>query len=275
MKEDIIEKDNQNRLNELRNLLVHDLIEKQNKIFTQLDSLESTINNPDLLKEKVSSILDDQTHEMKHKFDELFGQEVAGIIKNSEPQLLKALTPIMGKLIQKWIAFEMNKVQSRVNEKISKSPISTIFKKLFRAENSDDLIAQTNTVTIKDILIIEKKASLVVCNFAVENPINIDQVGGLMSAIKAFGEDALKVGYKEEIVGLKFQTYEVIMQIDLNYYAAILLDGVAPQDFKSKLKKTVASFIIKNINNKDFSKGIPEEELSEKLRKIVKEKNLC
>lgn len=275
MKEDIIEKDNQNRLNELRNLLVHDLIEKQNKIFTQLDNLETTINNPDLLREKVSSILDDQTCEMKHKFDELFGQEVASIIKNSEPQLLKALTPIMGKLIQKWIAFEMNKVQSRVNEKISKNPISTIFKKLFVGENSDDLIAQTNTVTIKDILIIEKKASLVVCNFAVENPINIDQVGGLMSAIKAFGEDALKVGYKEEIVGLKFQTYEVIMQIDMNYYAAILLDGVAPQDFKSKLKKTVASFIIKNINNKDFSKGIPEEELSEKLRKIVKERNLC
>lgn len=274
MKEDIIKKDSQTRLNELRNLLVHDLIEKQDIILAQVNNLEVTMNKPDLLRAKVSTILDDQTHQMKQKFDELFGQEVGEIIKTSEPQLIKALTPIMGKLIQKWIVFEMNKVQSRVNAKINKNPVAKFLGKFFPSD-SDEAICQANKVNIKDILVIEKKTSLVICNFAVENPINVNQIGGLIGAIIAFAEDALKAGYKEEFVGFKYQTYEVIIQNDFDYFAAILLDGVPNEEFKNKLKKTVGRFIVANIIGKNFSRGIPGEELSKKLRKTVKGRNLC
>lgn len=275
MKEDFIEKKSNNRLSELRNLLVNDIIEKQDKIFVQLNYLDSTINKPDLLKEKISSILDSQTQEMKKKFDELFGQEVADIIKNSEPQLIVALTPIMGKLIQKWIGFEMNKVQDKVNSQIKNNPVSVFFKSLIGKKTADDFIVNVNTASIKDILIIQKETGLVICNFAKENPINKNQIGGLMTAIKAFAEDALKVGYKEKVVELRYETYRVVNHNDFDYFAAILLNGHSSPEFTTKLKITMSDFITKNINGKDFSKEIPEEELSAKLRKTINENVKC
>lgn len=275
MREDIFETKDLSRLSELKNLLLHDVIEGQEKTLKELDRLEKTINNPDLLKKKISSILDDQTREMKQKFDELFGQEVTSIIKNSEPQLIQALTPIMGKLIQKWIVFEMGKVQSKVNEQIKNNPISGFFKNLFGRDTASEIISNVNTASIKDILVIQKETGFVMCNYSLENPINKNQVGGLITAIKAFGEDALKVGYKEEIVELRYDTYSVTIHNDLDYFAAILLNGHSSRAFTTVLKKTVGNFITKSISGQDFSEEIPEEELSNKLRETINEKVKC
>jgi len=262
------------KLEVLRDLLVDDVIEQQENIILELRELQNTLNKPDLLKEKINIILNEQKQEMKQKFDHLFGQEVATIIKNSEPQLIKALTPIMGKLIHKWIAFELIKVQDKVNNQLKNNPISSLIGKI-RGRNADKLLANVNTAAIKDILIVEKKSGLLICNYALENPINKNQVGGLLAAIKAFGEDALKVGYKEEIEELRFETYKVIIHNDFDYFAAILLNGVPNPEFTIKLKNTLGYFISNNISNKDFTAGIPEKELSEKLRNALKKNKLC
>jgi|GEM_PF-2044293 len=285
MKEDILKTESQNRLGELRALLVNDLIEQQRKVILRVNELENstelleaTINEPDLLREKLCSILEEQTNEMKHKFDELFGQEVGAIIKNSEPQLIKALTPIMGKLIQKWIAYELGKVQSRVNKQIKDNPVSAFIKKIIPwgpPDSAEERISKVNTATIKDILIIQKGSGIVICSYSKENPMNKNQFGGLITAIKAFGEDALKVGYKEEIEELRYVAYRVLIYNDFDYFAAILLDGHSSIDFTYSLKNTAGYFMAKNINGKDFSKEIPEQELSEKLRKIINENVKC
>jgi len=272
MKEDIIENSNMNKLSELRNLLLDDVNEKQSDIQLKLDKFElaqlklkTILDEPNLLREKVSYLLEEQTQEMKLKFDELFGQEVAGIIKNSEPQLIKALTPIMGKLIQKWITYEMGKVQAKVNEQIKNNPVSAFFNKIWGKNPMVDV----STATIKDILIIENKTGLLICKYAQENPINKNQVAGYIKAIIAFGEEALKIGYKEKIKEWTYETYRVIIHTDADYFGAILLDGHSTPEFTIKLKNTVGAFISNHLKGKDFSKEIPEIELSEKLRKIL------
>lgn len=275
MKEDIIESANLNKLSELRNLLLDDVNEKQVDIQVKIDEFElallklkTTLNEPNLLRSKVSSLLDEQTQEMKFKFDELFGQEVAEIIKNSEPQLIKALTPIMGKLIKKWITFELGKVQSKLNEQIKNNPVRAFFDKII----GKNPIENVCTATIQDVLIIENKTGLLICKYAEENPINKNQMAGYMKAIVSYGEEALKVGYKEKIKEWTYETYRVVIHTDADYFGAIVLDGHSTQDFTIKLKNTVGVFISNHLNGKDFSKEIPEKELSKKLRKILNTK---
>ncbi len=249
----------------------------------RIEQLENIINDTNLLGEHVNPIIDNRVADIKEDFSNTFGKEVGAEFEKklllSEDLLLTVLSPMMGKMIRKYISKEMQELKDKIDSQLKRSfslkrYYHLIRAKVFGIESSALFLADLDDfkTKVQDIFTIQRNSGLVIASAHSDESQGGDGdiFSGMLTAIKAFGEDAFKKsgGEKQELEFIEYDSHKIFLQSHHNYFFAAVLNGSLSNSEKDKLADQLMEFAgkekklnIQNINGEDSAY------ISDKLKK--------
>ena len=232
-----------NRFDLLRELLLEEDREKINALSQEI-----------LVREKVSArvdpLIDEKIEDLRKNFPEYFGDTITETIKtqirDSQDEVVDALYPIMGKMVKKFIIAEISKLSENINQKVKKTfSFKEVFNRFKRrasgVSEGDAILQDAFQPKIEEVFVIEKDSGILIGNHSTGNIANKDMVSGMLTAIKAFAEDAFsKEG--QDLEDVKFETFQILLYNFQTVYVAVAASGVLNASFKDKLTDRVNDF---------------------------------
>jgi len=232
-----------NRFDLLRELLLEEDREKINALSQEI-----------LVREKVSArvdpLIDEKIEDLRKNFPEYFGDTITETIKtqirDSQDEVVDALYPIMGKMVKKFIIAEISKLSENINQKVKKTfSFKEVFNRFKRrasgVSEGDAILQDAFQPKIEEVFVIEKDSGILLGNHSTGNIANKDMVSGMLTAIKAFAEDAFsKEG--QDLEDVKFETFQILLYNFQTVYVAVAASGVLNATFKGKLTDRVNDF---------------------------------
>lgn len=232
-----------NRFDLLRELLLEEDREK-------ISALNQEIIAREKIAARVDPLIDEKIKDLRENFPEYFGDTITETIKiqirDSQDEVVDALYPIMGKMVKKFIIAEITKLSENINDKVKKTfSFKGMFKRfkgrLSGVSDGDVILQDAFKPKIEEVFVIEKNSGILLGNHSTGNIANKDMVSGMLTAIKAFAEDAFsKEGQNLEDV--KFETFQILLYNFKTVYVAVAASGVLNTEFKGKLTDQVNDF---------------------------------
>ncbi len=242
-----------------------------------LNELKETIEEKDRLKEKVNPIIEDQIQFIKSNFPEVFGKEVDMAIErkltNSPDLILSILSPVLGRLIRKGITQQFQQLRESIDNQVrstfSKEGIlGRIKAKFFGVKDGDIIISQASEfgAEIKEVYVLQRHSGLLMGSFSTGSGMDRDMIGGMLTAIKSFVEDAIKAE-EDDVVGdelemIQYGVYKIYIQNFFNYYIAVVMVGSITTADKDLLSVRLNEFaenkikVVPDIINGEYVNGL-------------------
>ncbi|RMG76879.1 MAG: hypothetical protein D6714_20605 [Bacteroidetes bacterium] len=243
----------------------------------ELEYLRRVVDDPVLLSEKVNPIIEEQLDFFKRHFPKEFHAAVEKIVdvklKASQEELLEVIYPTLGKMIKKYIQhqFQMLKesMEAQIRETLNTGILGRIRYALFGAP-SEALTAQIlrgmDQTVIEEIFVIEHHSGILLGSASRSQKVDIDMIAGMLTAIKAFVEDAFNRG-EEDLEMVQYGTFSILLQSFPAYYIAIALTGALSAQEKDKLVEAVLTFVEKELTRIPLKKedGTSNQLIRQKL----------
>jgi len=240
------------RLEILKELLLTDDREPDKDIIRKIQALETRQEH---LSDRVDPILEARLNEFVQEIPKTLGPTITEAlkteIKKSQDAVAEALYPVMGKMIKKFVAAEIKKLNEDINKKLNRT---FSFKRWFgkgEEQNAAALMYEQYRARIEQIMVIEKGSGLLKANYAKTEAMDEDMVAGMLTAIKSFVEDAFKGG-EMELERIDYELFTIHLQNFSNYYIAVVLSGIYDDEYKDKLEDVLLDFAQFVINKDDL-----------------------
>lgn len=261
----------------LKELLLTDDRTLIDSLESRIKELETIVEKQENLSKKVNPIIDNKlntyTKEIPEKLGPTITRSLKNEIENSKDQVVDALYPILGKMIKKFIQREFEILSEKINKQLQKS---FSFKNWFRkikskvsgVEEESLIIKELVNTEIQEVFVINKDSGILIANFSRTNTVDKEVLSAMLTAIKSFVEEALKLD-KESLESIEYGTYNIHLQNFGSYYIAVVLHGAFDNEHKTKLESKLYDFAGKHLNNKSSAPN-----LSEKLEKFFKDDHI-
>ena len=227
----------------LRELLLEDDRKKFNALSDEIIMREK-------IAARVDPLIDEKIEDLRKNFPEYFGDTITETIKiqirDSQDEVVDALYPIMGKMVKKFIIAEISKLSEKISQKVKKTfSFKEVFNRFKRrasgVSEGDAILQDAFQPKIEEVFVIEKDSGILLGNHSTGNIANKDMVSGMLTAIKAFAEDAFsKEG--QDLEDVKFETFQILLYNFQTVYIAVAASGVLNATFKDKLTDRVNDF---------------------------------
>lgn len=221
----------------------------------ELEQLKNILENPQLLSEHITPIIEQNLEFFKQNFPREFELAVERIfelkMKRSQSEIINVIYPKLGKLIKKYIAHEFQMLKERVDRQLKKSLIGRIRAWFKPAPKPEEILANLSRSSVDEIYIIQRDSGLLIASASAKEMIDKELIAGMLTAIKAFVEDAFKRG-EEELEMIQYGTYQILIQNFYDFYIALAIDGTMSFDQRKKLSERILDFADKELN-KDLS----------------------
>lgn len=230
-------------MHKLREILLHDDREA-------LQQLRDELDNPERLSKKVSPIIDEHINFMKQHFPVEFKNAVNKIveqkIRDSQQELLNVIYPALGLMIRKYISHQIQLMKEKIEDQIRRTTNATlIWRKIrtsiFGVSESDLMIATAEKPTVEEVFIIERESGLLKGSASLRPAFNRDVVAGMLTAIKAFVEDAFEKE-SQELELVQYGTYQIILHNFGTYYIALAVSGLLSAGEKDRLVTAILEY---------------------------------
>ncbi len=219
-----------------------ELLEEKARLFEELKDvllredraafrrLENILDNPDELKHKMSPVLEDRLQQLKVQFPEEYRSIVERMISeklaNSKEELLEAIYPIMGKLIKRYIAYQFELLREQIRRKTQwnwRNKLSRRIRALFTGVAEDEaILAEFQDYSIEDVFIIQKNSGLLIAS--ANKDADDDIIAGMVTAIKAFAEDAFRRP-NAELERINYDDLILLFEAFYSYYFVVVIKG--------------------------------------------------
>ena len=217
-------------------------------------------------REKVAAIeekLDLLKHNFPTEYELIVNRLIDEKIKNSQEDIVNAIFPSVGKMIKKYINLQIESLRDSIDEKLKKTfTVKTFFRNLkssmFGVKPSDEILSSLNNFQIEEVYLIQKNSGLLIGSASREKTIDQDVIAGMLTAIKAFVEDAFKKT-EEDLESIQYGTYKIILQSFYSYYIAVALSGTLSASQKDQLGTRLLNFA--DLHLKQLSVQPEEEEI--------------
>lgn len=226
-----------------------------------IERLQKTMDDPVLLSEKISPIIEERMRFFKKNFPKEFQTTIDKIIdkklKSSQEEILNVIYPVMGKMIKKYVAHQIQIVKDSIDESIkntfsSKGLLWRFRTSIFGVKASDQAIHDLRDYKIEEIYVIQHNSGLLYGSASTENTIDQDVIAGMLTAIKSFVEDAFK-RESEDLELIQYGTYKILLQNFYSYYIAIAVSGSLSSTEQEVLSNNILDFAEANLTT------LPEE----------------
>lgn len=228
-----------------------------------INELKTILETRELLSERVNPIVEEHLALIKQKFPKEYEAAIEKIIdkklKGSQEEILNVLYPKMGKMVQKYIQFQFQQLKENIDTQIAKvlrgGPIGWVRRQIFGINASDEILSAVDNPIIEEIYVIQRDSGLLIGSASVNQKIHEDVVAGMLTAIKAFAEDAFQKE-KADLEMIQYDMYGIFLQNFPTYYIAVALGGSMTSSQKEKLENDLMTFaeremtyLIKEINS--------------------------
>ncbi|HHH50524.1 MAG TPA: hypothetical protein ENK52_06065 [Saprospiraceae bacterium] len=277
----MIERDKPNDellMNRLKNILLHEDRE-------ELAELRKKLNDPKHLSEKVAPHIKTQLAFFKENFSEEYKAVVNELItqrlKESKEEIIEVLYPEMGKMIRKYIThqFQMLKesIEDQMKNTFSKAGFFAKIRTFFpggRKAAAADILSKLDKPVIEEIYLIQRDSGLLLGHASQSQSLNRDLVAGMLTAIKAFVEDAFQKN-AENLEMIEYGSYKIFIQTFRSYYIAIAISGSLSAKERNDLSNKLIAFADKELkgNFKEVTSSLTDR-ISEKLFSFFLQINL-
>jgi hypothetical protein len=213
--------------------------------------LQRTLNERELLEKKINPILDDHLEFLRQNFPKEYAQIVNRMveqkIKSSQAEIVEAIYPVLGGMITKFINFKFQELKDNIDVQINSlkqnyNPVFWLRNRFLGVKDSDVILANIDKALLEEIFVIERDSGLLVGSATLYPSVNRDVVAGMMTAIKAFVEDAFERD-KEELEMIQYGTYKIVIENFPYYYFAAAISGSISTTEAGKLRSDIIEFI--------------------------------
>jgi hypothetical protein len=221
-----------------------------------LSRVEAILDSPEALTERVSPIMEQRLEDFKKTFPKeykLFVDKlVQDHIKNSQEQIVEVIYPVLGSMVRKYIDHEFQMLKEGIEARVAMMQEKMNFwKKLknrFGTNNStlntaELIIASSDVPRIKEIYLVERDSGLLLAHASLEENFDKDAIAGMLTAIKAFVEDAFKQD-KEQLDSISYDHYKILIQNYRHYYMAAMIEGSISTRERVEIAEKLYNFIL-------------------------------
>lgn len=224
----------------------------------KLKQLRDTLDDPVLLSEKVSPILDQQLDFLKQNFPKEYEEAVDQIVKRrleeSQEEILNVIYPVLGKMIKKYITHQFQLMKDNIDASIRnsfkrRSLWQRIIAWLFGIKESEIVLASMDQPILDEIYVIERDSGLL--KGSASRTIAVDQevIAGMLTAIKSFAEDAFQ-REREDVEMISYGSYKIFIQNFHTYYIAVAMSGSVSSAEYDMLSNSILEFAEKELSTR-------------------------
>lgn len=239
----------------IREILLHGDREQIQELQEKIRELQTIIDSREEIEQRVKPILDDRIAEIKNDFPIVFGQEVGQEVEKklllSNDLLLTAISPMMGKMIKRYIAQQFQELKESIDRSVKnnfsfKRYYHTFLARVFGVKSSELILSELDAFKpdIKDIFVIQKDSGLLMGSYSTTKMGDSGIFGGMLTAIKAFGEDVFRRAGDggQELEMIEYNNYKIFLQSHHNYYFAVVLKGIISTTDRIELSGKLTEF---------------------------------
>lgn len=216
----------------------------------KIQKIEETVYAEKNLSKEISPIIEEHIEFLKKNFPDEFrvvvDKMIAAKIQDSREEIVNAIYPEVGKMIKKYVSHQIQMLKEGIENQVkstfnSKSFFGKIKSTLGWKSTSEEIIQNLHQPVIEEIFIIQKDSGLLAGSATRNKLIDQDVIAGMLTAIKAFVEDAFNKG-NESLETIEYGSYRILLQNFPSWYMAIALSGTLSAKEKDKLSDEVLNF---------------------------------
>lgn len=260
----------------LREILLEKDWEERDQLAQKLTDLDNQLNTRNRLEAKLKPILDDEREGLRNNFPRLFGPQITESIKKqikeSQDEVVEALYPIIGRMIKKYIASEIEKLSEKVDQQMELAFSWEGWKIRIKAwvsgtPQKELMLSKLIEPKIEEIFVVEQQSGLLMGSFSKGNTVDQDMVAGMLTAIKAFVEDAF-TKEAQELASIDYDNFKITIKNFRSFFVAVVTSGGMNTTFRDKLDDVLYEFaekVLKNARSENEEKE--QEVISEGLER--------
>lgn len=235
--------DASHELQTLREILLRDERKK-------IETLQQILEERNLLSQRVSPIVQEHLQFMKDNFPAEFKVAVEDIfdqrIKASQEDLLNVIYPTLGAMIRKYIAHSIQQLRESIEKQVRQTLDWNLVKRRFKAwwtgiPEADILLADSQKPTLQEVHIIETHSGILLGSASLTPTLDREAVAGMLTAIKAFAEDAFQREHAQ-LDGIQYGEYQLIIKQVYSYYVAMAVSGSLTQSDRDHFEELLLQF---------------------------------
>ncbi len=173
----------------------------RNEVKSQIDAVFSRAGTEDRFRTSVASVIDRALAEAEVSNHDALSEAVAPLvvstikreIHESQDELVEALYPITGRLVQAYVASAMRELTERINGQLSANPTMLRFKSILSGHSMAELaLVQAQQLQVEELYLIRRGSGELLARWPdVGRNQNRDQVlSGILTAINEFSLEA-------------------------------------------------------------------------------------
>lgn len=213
-----------------------------------LAELRHVLNTREELEHRINPIIEEHLLDLEKNFPDTYLQVVQKIVdqrmKQKQDELINIIYPRLGLMVRKYISDEFRLLKERIQENIRRTSRSVFWSKRRRAE---EIILESGISIVEEAYIVSHESGLLLGSASSAETVDKDMIAGMLTAIKAFVEDAFK-RTDEELQGIRYGGYEIMIQNFFNYYIALAINGSISEQERDDLAEKMLQFAAKELN---------------------------
>ncbi|MCU0391261.1 MAG: hypothetical protein MUE81_09095 [Thermoflexibacter sp.] len=268
-------------LQRLKDIILEEEVQRRVLLEREVLAIKEEFS-PEHINLHLEPIVNDKVEEIKKNMSSLsgeaLGEAIRTQIRNNRDDIIDALYPIMGSLIQKYIQVELERLADNINKQIDDTFSWTALKReflaLFGIKEKDQLMRAAIAPVIEEGYVIYQNSGLLIGHYTRKDTVDQDMIAGMLTAIKSFVEDAFqqKGGHLDMI---EYGTFKIIIQNSYKYYIVAVVGGVVDTNYKLNLLKYLNLFAerhLAKLQEENLSEGAVSEMLNKHLQEFDPER---
>lgn len=229
-------------LQQLRTILLRPEQERITHIHNILEEKEP-------LAERVVPIIEEQLSEFEAHFPKAYQLAVDRLverkIRESQEEMIDMLYPVMGTMIRKYIAQQLQELRESVEQQLERSFLARLRDRFFRAggvREADLVLRNAALPRVREAYIIEQHSGLLLGSASTQEVVDKELIAGMLTAIKSFVVDAFRRG-TTQLELIEYAGYQILIRDFHTYYVALAVEGKMTTKEQEQLSDQIATFV--------------------------------
>ncbi len=196
-----------------------------------IDELEVQINDEEALVSTITPVI---------------ASAIRTNITESRDEMIDALYPIMGKLVQRSVTEAMRDLARRIDEQMRrtfdfKALWHQLFARMRGVSNAEMAMRNAFPFQVLQIFLIHRETGLLLmhCAQQSEETTDSDLISSMLTAIRDFTEDAFGRGQEAELNEIQYGDRSILIEVAHLVYLAVVIQGVLGSGFRAQMRETM------------------------------------
>ncbi|MCE7979913.1 MAG: hypothetical protein DYG89_01870 [Caldilinea sp. CFX5] len=202
-----------------------------NELQGLLDALEGQINDKEALVSTITPVIADA---------------IRTNIRESQSEMVDALYPIMGKLVQRSVTEAMRELAQRIDRQMRrtfnfKDLMQRVKARVQGVSEAEMALRNALPFQVRELFLIHRESGLLLLHNSnhPEEASDSDIIGSMLTAIRDFAEDAFGRGEKVELNQIQYGDQSILIEVAYLVYIAAVIQGIEPPNYRAQMRETM------------------------------------